>query len=466
MFLPARDLRHTATLKRPVTICDSRRPWCWRSAIRQLPAGVPVSRSMTRGEVAQWVYGRYRKLIRLFVITSAVRVVVLMAGAVAVTLSRGDKENVTASAAAFGIVVVRHRRTDRVAWVATRHSGDALSGALHSWIHPDVRRVDRDGRPGYGGQHSTMGGGGVVLAVLRLVGVRSRHANDGVRPRATRNHVLAPMISAIAFDLDDTLAPSKSRVPDELGHLLHGDRPAHTRLRDLGWCVPPVRGSTSGRAPRSARGVREPSPDAHVRDEVLRVCIRTLGDGLLRGPDGRRGRSRHGGARTRSEGPRTMGAGRADVRRAHREPRLAGDVLRARPGGPGRPQARLGCGREEARSPARTHPEGPARPRGARGRIDLDRRDAPRHRQGVRDPRVRAHHRRGFPGTSSSWATAWSPGATTFLSLPSASRRARSPGPTTPRRSRRTSSRASAQAAARVPTPLGSHESGGDRGRP
>ncbi len=28
------------------------------------------------------------------------------------------------------------------------------------------------------------------------------------------------MISAIAFDLDDTLAPSKSRVPDELGHLL------------------------------------------------------------------------------------------------------------------------------------------------------------------------------------------------------------------------------------------------------
>ncbi len=62
--------------------------------------------SMTRGEVAQWVYGRYRKLIRLFVITSAVRVVVLMAGAVAVTLSRGDEENVTASAAAFGIVVV------------------------------------------------------------------------------------------------------------------------------------------------------------------------------------------------------------------------------------------------------------------------------------------------------------------------------------------------------------------------
>lgn len=28
------------------------------------------------------------------------------------------------------------------------------------------------------------------------------------------------MISAIAFDLDDTLAPSKSKVPDELGHLL------------------------------------------------------------------------------------------------------------------------------------------------------------------------------------------------------------------------------------------------------
>ncbi len=28
------------------------------------------------------------------------------------------------------------------------------------------------------------------------------------------------MISAIAFDLDDTLAPSKSKVPEELGHLL------------------------------------------------------------------------------------------------------------------------------------------------------------------------------------------------------------------------------------------------------
>ena len=193
-----------------------------------------------------------------------------------------------------------------------------------------------------------------------------------------------PAVRLVAFDLDDTLAPSKSAIDPRMAELLVAPAGGRRGLRHLRRQLRAVPDPADRRpAGRPSRGTAAHARHADLRDAVLPVPGGRLATAVRREP--------HRGAevrRARRPGDRSPAAGTVgdrDLGSHPGRPRIADHVLRTRAGGARRRQEGVGSDRGEEELPARGRPAAAARPRGAVGRVDQRRHHPARHRQGIRD---------------------------------------------------------------------------------
>ena len=236
----------------------------------------------------------------------------------------------------------------------------------------------------------------------------------------------------VAFDLDDTLAPSKSAIDPRIGDLLVALAERVEVAIISGGQLAQFTAQVVDRLPDDhGRGplARPPAPD--LRHAVLPARPQ---DGVRHGlralADRRREVARARRRRGRGASPRPLGV--RDLGRHPRGPRLADHVLGPRPDGAARGEDRVGPDRREEERPARGSGCEAPRPRGALGRLHLGRHHPAGHRQGLRHASARRADRHPARPTCSSSATASTRTATTTPCSRWASPATRSTGGKTP----------------------------------
>lgn len=178
-----------------------------------------------------------------------------------------------------------------------------------------------------------------------------------------------PAPALIAFDLDDTLAPSKSPMPAPMAGALVA------LLDHLPVCI--ISGGHFGQfrdqvlahLPATPEQARPAAPDADLRHPLPPPRRRRVAAGVRPRPH-RRGARRGPGLR-RGRGPAPGPVDRAAVGRHPRGPRLADHLLRPGPAGPARREEGLGPHRRQEDSPARRRRAPPARAGGPLRRVHL-----------------------------------------------------------------------------------------------